>query len=192
MDRAIQQPRSRMESGGRWRNAGKQSRRKETCRGWQHVCRGRSRRRRSGSLRRQDGCQSGRTDREASATNRSGWASVLFDRMSRSSLRVRTTRRSCRTKRWCCPRKIDGDWDDIPKAGINYKTSVNMKMDIRRQKKAIGGYYASVAFMDAQVGKVLDALTPQWTRGSNDRDLHQRPRLPSWRARLLGQGVAAR
>ena len=31
-------------------------------------------------------------------------------------------------------------------------------MDVRRQQKAIGGYYASVAFMDAQVGKVLDAL----------------------------------
>jgi len=56
------------------------------------------------------------------------------------------------------PDKIDGDWDDIPKAGINYKTSVNMKMDIRRQKKAVGGYYASVAYMDAQTGKVLDAL----------------------------------
>ena len=56
------------------------------------------------------------------------------------------------------PEKVAGDWDDIPKAGINYKTSLNMKMDIRRQKKAVGGYYASVAFMDAQVGKVLDAL----------------------------------
>lgn len=56
------------------------------------------------------------------------------------------------------PPKLAGDWDDIPKAGINYKTSVNMKMDIRRQKKAVGGYYASVAFMDAQVGKVLAAL----------------------------------
>ncbi|MEM9365273.1 MAG: sulfatase [Planctomycetota bacterium] len=56
------------------------------------------------------------------------------------------------------PEKIPGDWDDIPKAGINYKTSVNMKMDIRRQKKALGGYYASVAYMDRQVGKVLDAL----------------------------------
>jgi iduronate 2-sulfatase len=56
------------------------------------------------------------------------------------------------------PPKIEGNWDDIPKAGINYKTSVNMKMDIRRQKKAVGGYYASVAFMDAQVGKVLAAL----------------------------------
>ncbi len=56
------------------------------------------------------------------------------------------------------PPKLAGDWDDIPKAGINYKTSVNMKMDERRQRKAVGGYYASVAFMDAQVGKVLAAL----------------------------------
>lgn len=56
------------------------------------------------------------------------------------------------------PPKLPGDWDDIPSKGINYKTSVNMKMDERRQKKAIGGYYASVSFMDAQVGKVLQAL----------------------------------
>jgi iduronate 2-sulfatase len=56
------------------------------------------------------------------------------------------------------PEKYPNDWDDIPKAGINYKTSENMKMDIRRQKKAVGGYYASVRYMDAQVGKVLDAL----------------------------------
>lgn len=56
------------------------------------------------------------------------------------------------------PPKIEGDWNDIPKAGINYKTSKNMKMDLRRQKKAVGGYYASVAFMDAQVGKVLEGL----------------------------------
>jgi len=56
------------------------------------------------------------------------------------------------------PEKRRGDWDDIPKPGINYKNSVNMKLDIRRQKKAVGGYYAAVSFMDAQVGKVLDAL----------------------------------
>jgi len=56
------------------------------------------------------------------------------------------------------PEKVEGDWDDIPKPGINYCTSENMFMDERKQKKAVGGYYASVAFMDAQVGKVLDAL----------------------------------
>lgn len=56
------------------------------------------------------------------------------------------------------PPKLPGDWDDIPKPGINYKTSKNMQMDLRKQKKAIGGYYASVAFMDAQVGKVMKQL----------------------------------
>ena len=56
------------------------------------------------------------------------------------------------------PEKRADDWNDIPRKGINYKTSVNMKMDVRRQKKAVGGYYASVAYMDAQVGKVLQAL----------------------------------
>jgi iduronate 2-sulfatase len=56
------------------------------------------------------------------------------------------------------PEKFPDDWNDIPKAGINYCTSENMQMDLRKQKKAVGGYYASVAYLDAQVGKVLDAL----------------------------------
>ena len=56
------------------------------------------------------------------------------------------------------PPKVDGDWDDIPAAGINYKTSKNMKMNLEKQRKAVGGYYASVSYMDAQVGKVLTAL----------------------------------
>jgi iduronate 2-sulfatase len=56
------------------------------------------------------------------------------------------------------PEKQPGDWDDIPKPGINYKTSVNMQMDVAKQKKAMAGYFAAVTYMDAQVGKVLDAL----------------------------------
>lgn len=56
------------------------------------------------------------------------------------------------------PEKRPGDWDDIPKPGINYKTSLNMQMDEVKQKKAVAGYYAAVTYMDAQVGKVLDAL----------------------------------
>lgn len=59
------------------------------------------------------------------------------------------------------PPKIAGDWNDIPPPGINYCTSENMQMDVRRQRKAVGGYYASVAYMDAQVGKVLGALESQ-------------------------------
>jgi len=56
------------------------------------------------------------------------------------------------------PEKVAGDWDDIPKAGINYKTSVNMQMNVSRQRKAVAGYYASVRYMDRQVGKVMAAL----------------------------------
>lgn len=56
------------------------------------------------------------------------------------------------------PEKVEGDWDDIPKRGINYVTSVNGEMSIEQQKKAVAAYYASVSFMDAQVGKVLKTL----------------------------------
>lgn len=56
------------------------------------------------------------------------------------------------------PEKVAGDWDDIPAAGINYKTSKNLNLSTDQEKKAVAAYYASVAFMDAQVGKVLAAL----------------------------------
>jgi iduronate 2-sulfatase len=56
------------------------------------------------------------------------------------------------------PKKVDGDWNDIPKRGINYVTSVNAKMSIEQQQKAVAAYYASVSYMDAQVGKVLKTL----------------------------------
>ena len=56
------------------------------------------------------------------------------------------------------PDVIEDDWDDIPKRGINYVTSVNGQMDEEDEKKAIAAYYAAVAFMDAQVGKVLNTL----------------------------------
>ncbi len=56
------------------------------------------------------------------------------------------------------PEKVEGDWDDIPKRGINYVTSVNGKMNVEQEKKAVAAYYASVAYMDKQVGKVLSTL----------------------------------
>ncbi|MCK5822002.1 MAG: sulfatase [Bacteroidales bacterium] len=56
------------------------------------------------------------------------------------------------------PDVIEGDWDDIPKRGINYVTSVNGQMDEEDEKKAVAAYYASVAYMDVQVGKVLKTL----------------------------------
>lgn len=56
------------------------------------------------------------------------------------------------------PKKVEGDWNDIPKRGINYVTSVNGQMSLEQEKKAVAAYYASVAYMDKQVGKVLNAL----------------------------------
>ncbi|MFO7822662.1 MAG: sulfatase [Cyclobacterium sp.] len=56
------------------------------------------------------------------------------------------------------PPKVLGDWDDIPEKGINYVTTLNAKMTEDQQKKAIAGYYASVTYMDAQVGKILQTL----------------------------------
>ena len=90
------------------------------------------------------------------------------------------------------PPKVAGDWDDIPKAGINYKTSVNMKMDVRRQKKAVGGYYA-VRRLHGRTSR-QGARCPGEIRAGrqHDRHFHQRSRLPSGRARFLGQGQPAR
>lgn len=56
------------------------------------------------------------------------------------------------------PPKVENDWDDIPPRGINYVTSVNARMSEEQEKKAVAGYYASVSYMDAQVGKVLKTL----------------------------------
>lgn len=56
------------------------------------------------------------------------------------------------------PPKVENDWDDIPARGINYVTSVNGEMSEEQEKKAVAGYYASVAYMDAQVGKILKSL----------------------------------
>ncbi|MDR9364390.1 MAG: sulfatase [Balneolaceae bacterium] len=56
------------------------------------------------------------------------------------------------------PPKVENDWDDIPELGINYVNSVNAKMSEEQEKKAVAGYYASVSYMDKQVGKVLKTL----------------------------------
>ena len=56
------------------------------------------------------------------------------------------------------PPIIVGDWEDIPEKGINYVTTQNGEMSYAQKQKAIAAYYASVSFMDAQVGKILAAL----------------------------------
>jgi iduronate 2-sulfatase len=56
------------------------------------------------------------------------------------------------------PPKVVGDWDDIPTNGINYVTSLNGLMSEEQEKKAVAGYYAATAYMDAQFGKILKTL----------------------------------
>ncbi|WBL41759.1 sulfatase [Algoriphagus halophytocola] len=56
------------------------------------------------------------------------------------------------------PEQAPNDWNDIPERGINYVTSVNAEMNQEQKQKAIAAYYASVSYMDAQVGKVLNTL----------------------------------
>ena len=51
-----------------------------------------------------------------------------------------------------------GDWDDIPLAG-RPKTSERFGLDSQKEKrKVLQAYYASVSFMDAQVGRILAVL----------------------------------
>ncbi|WP_026951408.1 sulfatase [Algoriphagus mannitolivorans] len=56
------------------------------------------------------------------------------------------------------PPIVKGDLERIPEKGINYVTTQNSEMSFAQKQKAIAAYYASVSFMDAQVGKILDAL----------------------------------
>ncbi len=66
------------------------------------------------------------------------------------------------------PPKIPGDQDDIPRNPANRRTSANYKMDIGQQKRLIRGYYASVSYMDAMVGKVIKTLEES---GQRDRTI---------------------
>lgn len=53
-----------------------------------------------------------------------------------------------------------GDLDDIPAPAKNLRPFLwnNMGMSEAEQRQALRGYYASVSYMDAQAGRVLDAL----------------------------------
>ena len=55
--------------------------------------------------------------------------------------------------------KLENDWDDIPKAGISKNAkSIGLYGKLQRQRAVMSAYYASVTFMDVQVGRILSAL----------------------------------
>lgn len=51
-----------------------------------------------------------------------------------------------------------GDRDDIPSLGISRSSEPTGLTDAAKKRRVLRAYYAAVAFMDAQVGRVLDAL----------------------------------
>ena len=66
------------------------------------------------------------------------------------------------------PLQVEGDLDDIPKMGlagtISSRNPIGQYPD--NQKRMWSGYYAAIAFMDEQVGRLLSALEKQGLRES--------------------------
>lgn len=56
------------------------------------------------------------------------------------------------------PSVPDGDLDDVPKIIREYKANSRYGVTPQLHKGLLQAYYASVSYMDAQVGRVLDAL----------------------------------
>ena len=52
----------------------------------------------------------------------------------------------------------EDDLKDVPRAAQTQTNAVKYGMNTEQQKKTLSAYYASVSYMDAQVGKILDEL----------------------------------
>ena len=52
----------------------------------------------------------------------------------------------------------EGDLDDVPRPAAAMENLGRYGMNLQQQKGALSAYYASVSFMDEQVGRLLDAL----------------------------------
>jgi iduronate 2-sulfatase len=55
------------------------------------------------------------------------------------------------------PEEVENDLDDIPDAALFTKPA-NWGLSVTERKEALRAYYATISFMDAQVGKLLDEL----------------------------------
>jgi uncharacterized sulfatase len=55
------------------------------------------------------------------------------------------------------PKQSSTDWNDKPEAA-KWLNPLNYGLDESKLREALRAYYASISFMDAQVGKLLDAL----------------------------------
>ena len=66
------------------------------------------------------------------------------------------------------PEVIDGYLDDIPEDGRTSVTSLNDPIGKYpdNQKRFWGSYYATITYMDDQVGRIMEELDRQWLRDS--------------------------
>ncbi len=55
------------------------------------------------------------------------------------------------------PEEKVNDWDDIPEVA-KYTNPLHWGLNVGQRKEALRAYYASITFIDAQVGRLLDAL----------------------------------
>ena len=56
------------------------------------------------------------------------------------------------------PHVPEGDLDDVPTPAAGMDNTGRYGMNIQQQKQALAAYYASVSFMDEQVGRLLETL----------------------------------
>ncbi len=56
------------------------------------------------------------------------------------------------------PRGVEDDWEDIPQAGISKNSARSGLGTQLKKQKVLEAYYASVTYMDAQVGKIVRAV----------------------------------
>lgn len=56
------------------------------------------------------------------------------------------------------PKQVKGDRSDIPKAGLSKSSDSSGLKTMLKKQKVLEAYYASVSYMDAQVGKIIDAI----------------------------------
>jgi len=52
----------------------------------------------------------------------------------------------------------EDDFEDVPKLNQNKANETQYKMNKAQAKESLAAYYASVTYMDAQVGRILDAV----------------------------------
>lgn len=63
------------------------------------------------------------------------------------------------------PDRVQDDWEDLPEAAISKNSKgIGVDGDLEKQRRILSAYYASVAFMDQQLGRVLDELDRQGLR----------------------------